>query len=266
MKHPQFLNILSIMNYKVILSILIIFSLSHGFNAFCQGKVTRPTQQQSQTNKPQKSSPKVIISEPDGFVNGYGYVDLGLPSGTKWATCNIGASSYQECGEYFAWGEVKSKISYCPENNTIGIFNNKNKVKLVEEGVIDSTFCLTDSYDAANVKWGIAWRIPSEIQFKELIHNCRWKWITIRGIGGYKIEGPNGHTIFLPAAGSFKETLDGISYRGHYHTSDGVSYNDSGRRFNKHLSFYSHSSHHYIDNSSDSWFCGFPIRPVLNNK
>lgn len=188
MKHPQSLNILSIMNYKIFLSLLIIIFLCHGFNAFCQGKVTRPAQQQSQTSTPQKSSSKVTISEPNGYINGHGYVDLGLPSGLKWATCNVGASSPERFGDYYAWGETTTKTEY----------NEDNRKTRRDDNIGGNP-----DYDAATANWKSSWRMPSNTEYEELIKCCSCKLTTYRGIHGCKIIGPNGKSIFLPAAGFF---------------------------------------------------------------
>lgn len=91
--------------------ILFICLSCFGFVCYGQGQVSRPTNPQTQTSKPKKVASEVKISEPDGFINNYGYIDLGLPSGTKWATCNLGASKPSDYGNFYAWGEVKAKKS-----------------------------------------------------------------------------------------------------------------------------------------------------------
>lgn len=124
----------------------------------------------------------------DGQINGYDYVDLGLPSGLKWATCNVGASSPSEYGNYYAWGEVEPKSSYEGGNN---VTNGK------EIGDISGN----PQYDAARANWGGTWRMPTKIEFEELIDNCTWRWMGKLGYKGYMVTGPNGNSIFLPAAG-----------------------------------------------------------------
>ena len=119
------------------------------------------------------------------------WVDLGLPSGLKWATCNIGASSPEEYGDYFAWGETSPKEEYRPTNSA-------------SYGSSDSKWDNiggNPSYDAAAANWGGDWRLPTEKEFQELIDNCDWEWVTQNGYNGYKVTGPNGNSIFLPAAG-----------------------------------------------------------------
>ena len=113
-----------------------------------------------------------------------GYVDLGLPSGLLWATCNIGAEKPEDYGDYFAWGMVE------PEGKREGDLENvtSNHLELIN--------------DAARYNWGGKWRIPSDTEINELIDECEWTWTTLNGIVGYEVKGPNGNTIFLPAAGS----------------------------------------------------------------
>ncbi len=126
---------------------------------------------------------------PDGEINSYGYVDLGLPSGLKWATCNVGADSHEDYGDYFSWGDTEPKMDYSPENtNTWG-----EHVLLDISGI--------EQYDAATANWGEAWRMPKEKEMYELLNECTWRWVTEKNVNGYKVEGPNGHSIFLPAAG-----------------------------------------------------------------
>ena len=114
----------------------------------------------------------------------YGYVDLGLPSGLLWATCNIGAEKPEEYGDYFAWGMVE------PEGKREGDLENvtSSRLELIN--------------DAARYNWGGKWRIPSDTEINELIDECEWTWTTLNGIVGYEVKGTNGNTIFLPAAGS----------------------------------------------------------------
>ena len=118
----------------------------------------------------------------------YEAVDLGLPSGLLWAAYNVGATSPEEYGGYYAWGEIYTKEGYNEGNcSTYG----------VELGDISGN----PAYDAAAANWGGSWRMPTDIEFQELIDNCTWNWTTINGVSGYEVVGPNGNNIFLPAAG-----------------------------------------------------------------
>ena len=117
--------------------------------------------------------------------NGHAYVDLGLS--VKWATCNVGASSPEDYGDYYAWGETKTKSSY-----------DKDNCETWEKNISDIK---GTSRDVAHVKWGGPWRLPTKAEFDELLNNCTWTWTTQGGYAGYKVTGKNGNSIFLPAAG-----------------------------------------------------------------
>ena len=133
-----------------------------------------------------------------GTINGREWVDLGLPSGLKWATCNVGASSPEDYGDYFAWGETETKSEYTESNSlTYGLTISG----LHSQGYIDVGGNLTPSHDAATANWGGSWRMPTEDEIQELLDECTWRWKTQNGVRGYKVTGPNGNHIFLPAAG-----------------------------------------------------------------
>lgn len=118
-----------------------------------------------------------------GTITGYEYVDLGLPSGLKWASCNVGASSIDEYGDYYAFGEIDVKNSYTK-------YNTKLNIKPASE-----------VFDVAKIKLGGNWRLPTLEEYMELINKCKWAFITQNGKKGYIVYGPNGNSIFLPAAG-----------------------------------------------------------------
>ncbi len=129
-------------------------------------------------------------------INGHEYVDLGLS--VKWATCNVGASNPEDYGNYYAWGETSTKETYDEDNcPTYGLSISQ----LQSQGYIDSEGNLTSQYDAARANWGGTWRLPTEAELEELNNKCTWKWTTQNGVNGYKVTGPNGNSIFLPAAG-----------------------------------------------------------------
>ena len=146
------------------------------------------------------------VSDADGEINGHGYVDLGLPSGIKWANTNVGASTPDENGSYFCWGETRTKSDYSYANNAT---SDNNKTKLQAMGVIDNSGILTPSHDAAHVNWGGSWRMPSNKEFEELKENCKWIWIELNENLGWKVIGPNGNSIFIPAAGKYYGTSNG---------------------------------------------------------
>ena len=121
------------------------------------------------------------------------YIDLGLPSGMKWAACNIGANSPEEIGDYFAWGEIKPKENYCLENSLThekNIATSKNRLWNISGN---------PKYDAATANWGEEWRMPTKDEMLELITFCELeKDVMLNGKQGLKIIGPNGNSIFLP--------------------------------------------------------------------
>ena len=145
------------------------------------------------------------------------WVDLGLS--VKWATCNVGAERPEEYGDYFAWGETKSKSSYSWGNYKWcnGNENNLTKYNFYSTyGIVDNKENLDLSDDAARVNWGGNWRIPSKEEFDELT-KCSHTWTTKNGVKGIEITGKNGKSIFLPAAGqkSGTSTYNTSSY-GYY--------------------------------------------------
>ena len=163
---------------------------------------------------------------------GHEYVDLGLPSGLKWATCNVGATSPEEYGDYYAWGETTTKSEYTEENcPTYGLSISE----LQSQGYTDGEGKLTAQYDAATANWGGDWRMPTRAELSELLNNCTWTSTTQNGISGYNVEGPNGNSIFLPAAG-FRDgsSLGGAGSYGFYWSS---MPNESNSRYAYYLSF-----------------------------
>ena len=125
-------------------------------------------------------------------------VDLGLSSGLKWATYNIGANSAEEYGNYYAWGETETKDVY--STNT-SMWDGLNYASLLNQGIINSNGILINSYDAATVNWGDGWRIPTSEEWRELEDECNWDMHRMNGVFGMKITGPNGNSIFRPASG-----------------------------------------------------------------
>lgn len=137
-------------------------------------------------------------------------VDLGLPSGTKWANMNIGAGEPHHYGDYFAWGETTPKSVYnyytykwC--DNIAGPIAKMTKYNFEPDyGFVDRKKVLEAVDDAATVNWGGKWRMPTYSEIDELSDNCTWTWAKKNGIDGFIVEGKNGRTIFLPAAGYYK--------------------------------------------------------------
>ena len=178
------------------------------------------------------------------FENGHEYVDLGLS--VKWATCNVGANSPEEYGDYFAWGEIVTKDTYTMENCTT---NGKTM------GYIGGDA----EYDVAASNWDGDWRIPTYDELDELRMQCTWVLTTQNGVDGYNVEGPNGNSIFLPAAG-YREasSLYGTGSIGHYWTSIsdvGYAHHDYSAYI---LGFH---GFHYMTSAERS--DGRSVRPVL---
>ena len=182
------------------------------------------------------------------------YVDLGLPSGLKWATCNVGANSPEEYGNYYAWGEVLTKTEYSSSNcPTYGLTASQ----LQAQGYIDVEGNLTAQYDAATLNWGGNWRLPTKAEMQELIDNCTWKWTTQNGVKGYKVTGPNGNYIFLPAAGHrYNSSLNYAGNSGYYWSS---ASNEISSTIMYYLSF--NSDNHSMSSFQRSY--GFSVRPVI---
>ncbi len=171
----------------------------------------QPVQPEPKSVQPAQPEPK----QTTGYINGYEYVDLGLPSGLKWATCNVGASSPSGYGNYYAWGETSTKSEYTGSNSKT--YGNSSY------GNIGGNY----STDAARANWGGTWRLPTKAECEELKDRCTWTWTTQGGHNGYKVKGPNGNTIFLPAAGCrYGTSLDDGGERGYYWSS--TPYSDSG--------------------------------------
>jgi hypothetical protein len=149
----------------------------------------------------------ISYSEPTGYVNGYGYVDLGLSSGTKWAICNVGANSPSEYGNYYAWGETTTKTTYSWSTYRYCKGSSSTMTKYCDNseygnnGFTDDQTTLLTSDDAAKANWGIGWRTPTTSEMNELFNNCTFIWTTLNGVNGCLLTGPNGNSIFLPAAG-----------------------------------------------------------------
>ena len=168
-------------------------------------------------------------------------VDLGLS--VMWATCNVGAQNPSDFGDYFAWGEIEPKETYTEENSV---------TYMKEIGKVISGDPL---YDAATANLGEGWRMPTYDDMEELCQQCTWEWSTLDETQGYTITGPNGNSIFLPAAGRFVgDTLSYTNFSGLYWLGDFV---DKQTSYN--LLFDLES---YTCFCSDYRFHGLTIRPV----
>ncbi len=143
-----------------------------------------------------------------GTYNGHEYVDLGLPSGTLWAICNVGANSPEEYGDYFAWGETEPKNVYSWETykwcNAHGLTKYCTNSNYGYIGFTDNLILLQPKDDAAMVHWGSGWCVPSVGQCMELVENTTTTTITINGIKGTLFTAANGNTLFIPGSGEWQ--------------------------------------------------------------
>ena len=166
------------------------------------------------------NSPKSYLSCPDD--NHPHIIDLGLPSGTKWACCNVGASTPEEYGGYYAWGETDVKDEY-----SIYTYQYVSRIDEDGDGIYNVSWQNIGSdiagtqYDVAHVKWGGSWVMPTHEQLIELQNNCIYTWTIINGVFGGQFAGPSGGSIFLPAAGRKNSDSedDGTGFNGEYWSS-----------------------------------------------
>ena len=160
-------------------------------------------------------------------VDGHEYVDLGLPSGTLWATCNVGENSPEEYGDYFAWGETKPKATY--DWDTYKYCNGSDdeltkycsSFEYGHNGFTDNLTVLQPGDDAATANWGIGWCMPTKEQWEELYNNTEHTWKAWNGVNGHLFKGKNGAVLFLPAAGFRIQSslLVAGSYGGYWSSS-----------------------------------------------
>ena len=179
-------------------------------------------------------------------------IDLGLPSGTKWACCNVGATIPEERGGYYAWGETEEKEVYDWASYTLceGRANTSQNLGSDIAGT---------SYDVAHVKWGGGWQMPSMEQLEELIHNCPYTWTVMDGVNGTLFTGSNGGTLFMPAAGQrWKNESNCVGNNGFFWTSTQLKYSVDDAYS---LMFF------VYDAVTDFNFrgLGFSVRPIMND-
>ena len=197
--------------------------------------------------------------------NGHEYVDLGLPSGLKWATCNVGASKPEDYGDYFAWGETTAKSKYDFDTYKWYQWNPSYYITKYctysSYGKVDNKTTLELSDDAAHANWGGSWRMPTMTEFSELCKKCKWEWKELNGKKGYKVTGPNGNYIFLPAAGGRNNTvLSGAGTNGVYWSST-LKLKESS--FNAYRLFFN-SSHDDGWDDFDARYLGQSVRAVYH--
>ena len=182
-----------------------------------------------------------------GLINGHDYVDLGLS--VKWATCNVGANKPSDYGNYYAWGETETKSTYTEEN-----------CETWEKQIGNIGYT---SRDVAHVKWGGSWRMPTEVEFEELLdeNNCDWTWITMNGVNGYKVTskklGYKDNYIFLPTAGRHFDGPTPI-----YSGKNGDYWSSSPYENNACRAVHLYFDGYYICQLKKGRYIGMPVRPV----
>ena len=149
----------------------------------------------------------------DGGGGNHAYVDLGLPSGLLWATCNVGANAPGEYGDYFAWGETQTKDNFSWTNYQYcmgGMFTLTkycNNSSYGYNGFTDNLTTLLPQDDAATSNWGDGWRIPTKEEWEELLDNTSDIWTMQNGVNGRLFTASNGNSLFLPG-----RAVDDVSY------------------------------------------------------
>ena len=210
-----------------------------------------------------KNGYKVEISPAPAGVQA---VDLGLPSGIKWASCNVGAEKPEDYGNYYAWGEVSPKENYSWEtyryaNEEVKFTKYCTNADYGDNGFTDNKTTLDPEDDAAHVNWGGSWRMPTAAEMDELLENCTWTWTTQNGVNGYQVASKtNGNSIFLPAAGlRYDDVLHAVNTAGFYFSSSLLDTDYPGYA----LSSYFDSTGVHRDN--DMRRTGRTIRPVCSS-
>lgn len=206
-------------------------------------------------------------SDKSGSFQGHDYIDLGLPSGTLWATCNIGASKPEDYGDYFAWGETQPKSNYDWSTYKWCNGSESTMTKYCTDsnyGTVDNRTELERADDAATVRWGAGWQMPSHDQFEELINNSYTitTWTNLNDVdGGVKITSrSNGKSIFLIAAGYRNDGLQHAGFDGRYWSRSLSEFDSYGEvlSFGENLDGTVGIAAYY-DADRDE---GLPIRPV----
>lgn len=230
-------------HYQILLAVFFIILCNNMMLG--QGKISRPNNVQN----------KNIELTESGKLNGHGYVDLGLPSGTKWASCNMGASSPSDFGQYYAWGDLMPREKFFADGSFKGAYPS-----LIKRSIGGNI-----QYDAATKSWGKGWRMPSKADFDELNGYCKWEYVTINKHNGYLVTGPNGKRIFFPfASGRCGNDNFMLNERAVYRTSDCQSYGGEGSEWGS-LCFTierddSYGSHRICETYPET--NGFSIRPI----
>ena len=194
------------------------------------------------------------------------YVDLGLPSGTLWASWNVGAASPEGYGDYFAWGETQPKdiyslINYQYSSGSHGKLSKYcNDPEYGDNGFTDDLTVLLPEDDAAVANWGEGWRMPTRGEWNELVNNTTHTRTTQNGVNGRLFTASNGVSIFLPAAGYYwGDTFCDVGNSIYYWSS----WLDIEDPYDAWTFYFSYSADYYCVGSS-SRFCGQSVRAVCS--
>ena len=243
-----------------------IFALCMGMCAMAQSSVYVYQKDGETLEIPVSNLDSISFTKPTtGIENGYTWIDLGLS--VRWATMNVGATNPEDYGDYYAWGEIATKITYDWTNYKYANGDYSALTKYCDDansgkdGFTDELTTLTAADDAATQNWGGNWRMPTINEWKELIDNCDWKWTNDynnTGVAGDIVTSKtNGNTIFLPAAGyHYGDVLYNAGSSGRYWSSSLYT----GSPYLAKCVFFDSDDH---STDSDDRSCGRSVRPVL---
>ena len=197
-------------------------------------------------------------------------VDLGLPSGIRWASCNVGATTPEGYGYYFAWGETDSKKDYSWTTYKYANVGERYHYKFTkyctdassgDNGFIDNKTVLEPEDDAATANWGDVWRMPTDAEWTELREQCAWTYTTLNGVYGYQVASKtNGNSIFLPVAGFRNGTSLYLQGRRGYYSSSSLLENYSD---NVWIVTFNHEEVYRHSNNRNN---GLSVRPVQDKQ
>lgn len=203
------------------------------------------------------------------MINGHEAVDLGLPSGTMWATCNVGAETPEEEGTPFAYGETKGKSTYDWENYQLVDFaegNGRDQYKRYNSrknsGVVDNLEVLLRSDDAATMAWGEDWFTPTKEDVEELVEKCHFKYEMHDDTEGYVVTGPNGKSIYVAFNQVHDSDTTWTHYEGSFMRTSTVLRDDAG--YCHHAWVFAVSRRAGLVHSYR--YVGLPVRPVCRKK
>ena len=236
------------------------------------GNSKKKSKSEKNVPKPENNDKKADNDKPGNMLtlNGHEYVDLDLPSGTLWATCNVGTVSPEGYGEYFCWGETQPKSYYGYSNYkywkgergklTCDITKYCNDGREGDNGYYDNLTTLEANDDAAVVNWGGAWRMPTRAEMEELIDYTTHTMTTFKDVPGVLFTGSNGKTLFFPAAGhKYDDKLVNTGVYGNYWSSSIGTYGSWGGSY---FIFDVDDVNFGVGNSYRN--CGHSVRPVCS--